>query len=375
MKRTGILALLIGSSMALSACAGLQIPAANGPAAAEETPAAETAAAEEAVPAAEAGRITNKLFSFVMPEELAGTYNVEISAEDDSVWLIDRASAEADFGGRAFGIYYAKDPGQYGMMPGGVKAGELTAADGTVYDILFARPTDVQYDYSQGEEPEAYRKLYEAGDTVIQNLEALDGGTYVYGGGTKGEELYQEELAKHVQAIEEGWDSAKLEEEDMSVMYNLMKMGGDDVLERTGYAYYDVNGDGIEELLIGEIAEGDWKGIIYDMYTMVDRSPAHVFSGWDRNRYFALPYLICNEASAGAGESYWNIYDLPVNQAELFPQLSFKTDEYENPDQPWFVSYGGEEEWENLTEEEWNLRMDNFRDYVRFDYTPLSTLK
>ena len=375
MKRTGILALLIGSSMALSACAGLQIPAANGPAAAEETPAAETAAAEEAVPAAEAGRITNKLFSFVMPEELAGTYNVEISAEDDSVWLIDRASAEADFGGRAFGIYYAKDPGQYGMMPGGVKAGELTAADGTVYDILFARPTDVQYDYSQGEEPEAYRKLYEAGDTVIQNLEALDGGTYVYGGGTKGEDLYADELAKHVQAIEEGWDSAKLEEEDMSVMYNLMKMGGDDVLERTGYAYYDVNGDGIEELLIGEIAEGDWKGIIYDMYTMVDRSPAHVFSGWDRNRYFALPYLICNEASAGAGESYWNIYDLPVNQAELFPQLSFKTDEYENPDQPWFVSYGGEEEWENLTEEEWNLRMDNFRDYVRFDYTPLSTLK
>ena len=375
MKRTGILALLIGSSMALSACAGLQIPAANGPAAAEETPAEGTAAAEEAVPAAEAGRISNKLFSFIMPEELAGTYDVEISAEDDSVWLIDRASAEADFGGRAFGIYYAKDPGQYGMMPGGVKAGELTAADGTVYDILFARPTDVQYDYSQGEEPEAYRKLYEAGDTVIQNLEALDGGTYVYGGGTKGEELYQEELAKHVQAIEEGWDSAKLEEEDMSVMYNLMKMGGDDVMERTGYAYYDVNGDGIEELLIGEIAEGDWKGIIYDMYTMVDRSPAHVFSGWDRNRYFALPYLICNEASAGAGESYWNIYDLPVNQAELFPQLSFKTDEYENPDQPWFVSYGGEEEWENLTEEEWNLRMDNFRDYVRFDYTPLSTLK
>lgn len=371
MKRTKLLALLIGGSMMLSACAGIQAPAA-------EAPAAEPAATEEPAAATEeTAVIANKLFSFTMPEELAGLYDVEINEEDDSVWLIDKASAEANCGGYAFGIYYSDDPGYYAMMPGGTKAGELTAADGTIYDIILAHPTDVQYDVTLGEEPEDYRKLYEAGDKVIQELSALDGGTYVYGAGTRGEDLYGDILARHVKAIEEGWDSTKLEEQNMSVMYNLMKMGGDDVLDRAGYAYYDVNGDGIDELLIGEIAEGEWKGIIYDLYTMVDRMPAHVCSGWDRNRYFALTgTLLVNEASAGAGESYLNVYDLVANSTELYPQVSFKTDEYENAEQPWFISYGAsEDEWENLTEEEWNDRQKNFKDYMRFDYTPLSTLK
>ena len=68
--------------------------------------------------------------------------------------------------------------------------------------------------------------------------------------------------------INEKWNSVKLENEDMSYMYKVLAQGKKNVFDRVGYIYFDVNADGIDELLIGEIADGEWKGIIYDIYTI-----------------------------------------------------------------------------------------------------------
>jgi hypothetical protein len=186
-------------------------------------------------------------------------------------------------------------------------------------------------------------------------------------------------LKKHITAVKEKWDSEKLETEGMSYMYNIISQTNENPLDKIGYVYYDTNFDGIDELLIGEIADGEWKGVIYDIYTMVNRKPKHVVSGGTRDRYYVCnDAFICNDYSSGAMESGTRIYILVENSTELFPQVCFKYDGYTNPDKPWFLSYGSDlnnDKWENVSEEFFNLRKKNFKVYKRFDFIPLSSVK
>ena len=131
----------------------------------------------------------------------------------------------------------------------------------------------------------------------------------------------------------------------------------------------------MDELLIGEIADGDLKGSVYDIYTMVDREPTHVVSGSARNRYYALEHgMICNEASEGADETDWVSYDIEPNGTELLQQLSVKYDGYEDKEQPWFVGFGAGSEWESIDEEEFEDYRSRF-EYIRFDFTPFDSVE
>ena len=316
---------------------------------------------------------SNDLFSITMPEETVGTYETDIS--ESRITVYDKASKDAGFGGYAFDVAAYKNPDEYA---GGMdkKIGEFTSADGTLYDIVVQYPSDVQYDYVTYADkmPESYERLYRGAEDILKTLTGTDGsGSFIWGAGTKGEELYGDVLAKYVQALKEKWDAQRLEKEDMSSMYYSIATEGGDVFDRVGYAYYDANYDGIEELFIGEIAEGDWKGTVYDIYTMVDREPAHVVSGWNRSRWYALSGgTIVNEYSEGAALSGLDIYDIEPNTANLLGQLKFKTDGYENEEQPWFISYDDGETWEPMTEEEYEERISNFSDYMRFDFAPFA---
>ena len=320
--------------------------------------------------------VSNSLFSITMPENLKGTYVTEV--KDNTISIYDKEAKEANYGGFVFDVSLYKEPSEYaGGMD--MKVGEFTASDGTLYDVVMGYPSDVQFDAEKYgvEMPKGYSALRDSADAIVQTLKSLDGSEAIsWGAGARGKYLYDDILQKHVTAIEEGWDANKLEEENMSPMYAAMGTGdaNKNVLDIAGYAYYDTNNDGIDELLIGEIGEGEWKGVIYDVYTMVDRAPAHVVSGWDRNRFYAVEFgTIVNEYSQGAAESGWRIYDIEPNTTNLLPQVQFKIDEYENKEQPYFASYDDGETWESLSKEDFDLRQQ--REYVRFDYTPLSDFK
>ena len=309
--------------------------------------------------------IKNKLFSVTLPEELKGFY--EIKKEKDKISVFHKESKRAGFGGFAFGIKAYKNPAEHAMLPGSVKLGELTDKNGNLYDVVLKHPTDVQYDYTKSSSaPESFKILYDIGNVI--NVNGTCGSTYYKNQGMHGVNLYNDILEKHITAIKEKWDSIKLEQEHMSYMYN--------VTDKIGYTYYDVNADGIDELLIGEIADGNWKGVIYDIYTMVDRKPQHVISGGNRDRYYVCDNaFICNEYSSGALESGMRVYNLVENSTELFPQVSFKYDGYVNKAKPWFLSYGGgaqDDKWENVSEELFNERKKTFEKYERFEFIPLS---
>ena len=324
--------------------------------------------------------INYKLFSITIPKEFNGQYCVKKSS--NAIMIFDKKSKKAGFGGFAFGIRMYKTPSEHALLPGGRKIGELTDKKGNLYDMVLKHPTDVQYDYTKGEDiPDSYKKLYYFGELV--EIKGIKGATYYKNQGMKGEDLYKEVLKKHITAIKEKWDSKKLEQENMSYMYNVIACGFGNktkdvpqkVLEKVGYIFYDVNADGIDELFIGEISDGERKGIIYDIYTMVDREPKHVVSGGNRERYFVCDdVFICQEASGGANESLVRIYNLVENTTELFPQVSFKYDGYQNPFRPWFLSYA-EEKWENVPETVYQDRKSVFVRYSRFEFIPSSKVK
>ena len=307
--------------------------------------------------------IKNKLFSITMPKELKGIYQVK--KEKNKISFFFFFSKKAGFGGFAFGIKAYKNPKDHAVLPGSRKLGELRDKKGELYDIVLKHPTDVQYDYTKSPQaPYTFKRLYDIGDNP--NITGVNGSAYFKNQGMKGENLYNDIIKKHLTAINNKWDSAKLEKENMSYMYNII-----DDKNKIGYTYYDVNADGIEELLIGEIAEGDWKGVIYDIYTMVNREPKHVTSGGERNRYYVCDgSFVCNEYSSGALESGVRVYNLVENSTELFLQVAFKYDEYTNPKMPWFISYS-DEKWNNVSKEAYNERKKIFEQYERFNYTPL----
>lgn len=313
----------------------------------------------------------NEIFGITMPEDLDGKYIINSRKNGYSVY--DKEANDAGFGGFAFSVFAYGKPSDYA---GGMdeKVGEIKKDGDTLYDVVVEYPSDVQYDYTKYEDsmPESYEMLYNGAEDIIKTLEPFDG-DFEWEAGCKGEDLYTEVLDKYVQAIKEEWDSNKLEKEDMSPEYNAIKVAtGGEAIKNVGYAFHDTNHDGIDELLIGEIAQGDLKGTVYDIYTMVDRKPAHVLSGSGRDRYYVMEYgMILNEYSGGADLTGWQSYDIEPNTVNLLPQLGVKKDGYENKDKPWFVNFGEPEEWENIDEEQFDDYKSRFK-YLRFGFTPLS---
>ena len=316
------------------------------------------------ITADENGVLSNGLFTITMPKETEGTYLAY--ATDNRISVFEKAANEAGFGGFTFSVEAYKEPSEYaGGMD--MKVGEMTAADGTVYDVTRSYPSDMQWDYNKSEDmPAEYAALYDGAEDIIKTL-SCDGGSFTYGAGTKGEDLYRDTLAQLSKAVDEKWDASKLEENDMSPMYFSV--------EKAGYAYRDVNHDGIDELLVGEITDGEMKGVIYDIYTMADRKPVHVLSGTSRDCYFVLDSgFIMNKYSGGAGMSGFQTYDIEPNTTNLLPQVGLKYDSYENEEKPWFVTYSEpeKEEWEGITEEEYNTNLERFENIDRIDFTPLT---
>ncbi len=313
--------------------------------------------------------IKNSLFSITLPENIKDSYIK--STSKDSIMIYHKDSKQTGFGGFAFGIKAYKNPNDYAQETGTTKIGELTDKKRMIYDVVLLRPTDVQYD-SENDMPKSYEVLYNLADNI--KISGNSGSVYYKNKGTKGKDLYKDVIKKHITSIREKWDSKKLTSENMSNMYNVTAQIGKDVLNKIGYAYYDINNDGIEELLIGEISTGENKGIIYDIYTMVDRKPNHVVSGNYKNRYFVCnDYFVCDEFAEDDEEYGTIVYFLTENTTNLLRQLEYRYDEKRDKEKPWFVSYGIDKGvFEYVSKEVFYEKRNSLSKYKKFDFIPLS---
>ncbi len=300
----------------------------------------ETDAGEEGSAYLTDSVLSTDLIEVTVPDELAGTTYAQVYG--DSIDIYDKALVDAGYPGLVFTIGTSEDCSVYagGMF---TKEGEVFTADGTIYNVGKGTASEIQWDYNEPDMPESYRKLYDAADSIIEGISGVGENRFVYRSGTRGEELYPEVLNEC--------------------------MADEEIPADTGYAYADVNGDGIDELIIG--GTGSKQSSILRLYTMVDREPAYAAGGSEGNEYYALAWNdILNEYTGEAGETCYVIYSLEPNSTELFWQVGYKYDTAEDKDNPWFTAYN-DREWEPITEEEFNSAITRINsDRLSLKFTP-----
>ena len=120
--------------------------------------------------------------------------------------------------------------------------------------------------------------------------------------------------------------------------HNLCYLAGYETgVDRIGYCVRDINGDGVDELMIGRIAEYSDPGMFYDLYTMIDGQRVLVKSSGERDRYYLCQdQTIANEGSGGAVLSVWGYYDFVSGQLQL--KESVFMDGNTHPENPWFYT-------------------------------------
>lgn len=385
MKRR-IALLMVGVMIGLTACGTQQI--AEAPAEqTQEAPAAETQTAPETAENTEAVTeqgeyiedtvISADLYTVTIPDEFKGKFLAKVDGNEISIFHKD--SVEAGFSGFVFSVIVDKDNS---VVAGGMytKVGEYETSDGQFYDVCKSYASEATYDYNLEQAPEDFTKLYDAADDIIASATANNGGVFMYGAGTKGEDLYAYTVSKYVSAFEEGWDANKFEEEGLSPeFYALYKSEGEKAFDKIGFDYKDISNDGVDELLVGIIGENNEPSVVYDIYTIVDRMPALVCSGTARNSYRAMEFGgVANVFSGGAMENGINVYIIEPGTNNLFLQYGIKYDAYTNESNPWYTNASSgddEDKWEEATEEDYNMWYDRAAGYfLQLDFTPFSDI-
>lgn len=120
--------------------------------------------------------------------------------------------------------------------------------------------------------------------------------------------------------------------------HNLCYLAGYETgVDRIGYCVRDINGDGVDELMIGRIDEYSDPGMFYDLYTMIDGQRVLVKSSGERDRYYLCQdQTIANEGSSGAALSIWGYYDFVSGQLQL--KEGIFTDGDKHPENPYFYT-------------------------------------
>ena len=320
--------------------------------------------------------LSTDLMTIKMPDEFEGKFRAII--DDEFIGVFDKECNEAGFGGHVFSLVVDKNKD---IIPGGMftKVGEVETSEGERYNVCIGYPSEVQWDYTiYSDMPEEYARLYNSIDQIIQNVQGNNGSVFLYGAGTKGEELYEYTVSRYIEAFNEGWNANRFEEEGMSPeFYSLIQNEGDKALEKIGFAYKDISNDGVDELFVGLIGDNDEPSTVYDIYTTVDGMPELVASGTDRNRYYGLEYgCVANAFSGGAMENGVNVYVIEPGTSNLYHQYSIKYDAYTDETNPWFVNYGADEDsWESISEEEYDEELERIAgNYITFDFTPLASV-
>lgn len=144
---------------------------------------------------------------------------------------------------------------------------------------------------------------------------------------------YEPIIERYRQAIVEGWDPGKCQENGLSLMVGYYGQ----LYDQLGHNQLDLNGDGNDELIITDGTN------IFDIYTVIhdeeDCAMRYALESTERNQYFMIDgqTLYCR-GSGGAALTYHTL--LRVGERGLYVQEGYLYDAMDG-DGPWFF-YDGE---------------------------------
>ena len=125
------------------------------------------------------------------------------------------------------------------------------------------------------------------------------------------EQAYVVVIGEYYTALEQRWNGAELMEDGLN--YMAADCYGDEPLENLGYAIVDLDGDGVQELLIGPIkADEFFDKMIFSLYTLDENGVNKlVFDGTERNRYYyAGENRFANQGSSAYNDSFETTFKL-----------------------------------------------------------------
>lgn len=191
------------------------------------------------------------------------------------------------------------------------------------------------------------------------------------------EVVYSKILDKYYTALSEKWDMEKLQEDSL----NLLIRDYEDPLNKVGYLVKDIDGNGIAELLIGDVSGEEFMDkMIFDLYTIVENEPVLIFAGWDRNRYYMCSDgLIANEGSSGAAYSDYYMYKIASDGKSLEIIEGVRTDIADVTDPitvSWYSTQDTDHDLANdtlITEEEGLTKVEEYQSkYISMNMQPFS---
>ena len=292
-------------------------------------------------------------YSVTVPDEIAELSVIDVNG--DAISFSEKIAHEGNYGGFVGEIELYSSMKDYAGMPEFERAGEITTADGTKYDVLLQYPTDVQFDLENEESKANYNTISEAFRSTIKDSITPIDGTFTPQDEIDTDGIYAELLEKLKADIAEQKDAEALTADDFCYLYSYYYDGEEPAESALGYAYMDYNHDGYDELLIGDLDEP----LIYDMYTQVDGEVFHLICAGERDVYNIVsndgknPGLIRETASGGAFTTLVKFYILDSAAEELGPQLTYAYDENAGPKKVYTIIYGEDTEAEPITEDEW----------------------
>lgn len=146
-----------------------------------------------------------------------------------------------------------------------------------------------------------------------------------------------------------------------------------------GFCYYDVNSDGVQELLIGPVGSDYSSAWIFDAYTVADGQCITLFQGYERNYLVLLSDgTLVNRSSSGASVNS-DVFS-HLEGGALVPFYSLIVNSTVNVDNPYFVSNGGDMNsdpatWQSISQQEYEQISAAYEaQTVTLDYTPITAL-
>lgn len=105
-----------------------------------------------------------------------------------------------------------------------------------------------------------------------------------------------------------------------------------------GYAFIDFDGNGVDELVIGETAQSEcMPGMIYSVYTLDNGYPRVILNGGVRNSFrYCTDGRFENEWSNGAGNSGVSVYQIADGLALFCGGVEFDTEGACGEENPWY---------------------------------------
>lgn len=137
------------------------------------------------------------------------------------------------------------------------------------------------------------------------------------------EEIYSSLLKDYAQLLLSGEAENPLVVDGGVAIQSIYSIfGRDEAPAQVGYRIEDVSGDGIPELLIGDVQSMEnglgYGSQLYAVYTCKEQEPALSFCGYERNSYqFLGNGRVLNQGSSGAAYSCFGTFHLSTDGTEL----------------------------------------------------------